>query len=558
MRRLYLFLFVLTLLLPGPLLARTNPTDWYVKDFKTDLVLQTDESLLVTENITADAGNLSDKHGIFRVLPQKFKTDNQTQALPTEIISVTNEQGSAHPYTLNTSQGTLVLKIGDPKNEVKGVNYYNLKYRVANTVQNYPDRDEFFWNILGPDWKLEIDSFQATLKFPEQISAANAHLEIYAGARNAKTNELVDYRWLEDNRVELTARRPLKAGEAVTLVVSFPKNIITPVTLAAEEPVFPWLPILGSVLMVLASLGVGNWLWRTYGRNPGAKKTVVAEYDIPGNLSPIELNALDKRHSVSNHGVAASFINLGVKGYLTFSKEDRWLGPRFTLQRTDKEEAGDLYFAEQKILNTIFKKGNKVNLNKITGLDSLMVTLNKEVPADLTTRQLLGKPSKEYTQKLQLAALVFLGLGAVSALWHIIPLIVGVVIALILFIVSLATVVRTDAGTSLYQHLQGFKLYMKTAEEHRSQFQERAGDLTKLLPYAILFGLTKEWLKALKSVYGDEELGHIMPAFIGSGWNLNDFDAVSDAINQVVSSVDSNVASYSSGGGAGGGGGGGW
>lgn len=156
-----------------------------------------------------------------------------------------------------------------------------------------------------------------------------------------------------------------------------------------------------------------------------------------------------------------------------------------------------------------------------------------------------------------LLSLAFLIIGLLGAIWHPIFLIIGILV-FVIFIVISVSMRRTLKGMDLYQKLLGFKLYLKTAEEHRSQFQEREGDLTKLLPYAILFGLTKQWLKAVKSVYSEKELARLAPFFVGSNLSFNDFDAVASAIGQVVNSVSSSSASYSSGGGAGGGGGGGW
>jgi uncharacterized membrane protein len=107
---------------------------------------------------------------------------------------------------------------------------------------------------------------------------------------------------------------------------------------------------------------------------------------------------------------------------------------------------------------------------------------------------------------------------------------------------------------------------MKTAEKYRSQFQEKEGIMEKLLPYAILFGITKQWLKSMKNIYGEEYFDNYQPSCLVGAVaisSLSDFDGL---INDISSDINSHVSSSSTGaggmgsagGGAGGGGGGGW
>lgn len=67
---------------------------------------------------------------------------------------------------------------------------------------------------------------------------------------------------------------------------------------------------------------------------------------------------------------------------------------------------------------------------------------------------------------------------------------VALVIALIFLFVSYSDSL-SPKGAALNQKIKGFRLYLETAEKDRARFQERYDDLTKILPYAIVFGLTK-------------------------------------------------------------------
>jgi uncharacterized membrane protein len=138
--------------------------------------------------------------------------------------------------------------------------------------------------------------------------------------------------------------------------------------------------------------------------------------------------------------------------------------------------------------------------------------------------------------------------------------------ALIILLFGLFMAKLTLKGAELNWRIKGFRLYMNTAEKYRSRFQEQEGTLEKLLPYAILFGITKKWLKKMKDIYGEEYFNSYHPVFMAGALSASNFDSFTTAVSEISSSIASNVSSSSSGssgggssgGGGGGGGGGGW
>jgi uncharacterized membrane protein len=121
---------------------------------------------------------------------------------------------------------------------------------------------------------------------------------------------------------------------------------------------------------------------------------------------------------------------------------------------------------------------------------------------------------------------------------------------------------RTVLGLDLYYKIEGFKLYMETAEKYRQQFNEKENIFEKFLPYAIMFGITKQWIKAIGKIYGDKYIASYHPIWY-AGVGMANFDV--DSFNSVISGISSAVGTASgasgaggAGGGGGGGGGGGW
>jgi uncharacterized membrane protein len=138
----------------------------------------------------------------------------------------------------------------------------------------------------------------------------------------------------------------------------------------------------------------------------------------------------------------------------------------------------------------------------------------------------------------------------------------------------------TPEGARLYAELQGFKMYIKTAEEHRLNMltpPERTPELfERLLPYAIALNVSNEWCEkfgdVLRSVnyrpswYGDERLStaqfstaEFTSSFTSLGTSFNDSLDISkrEPYESSGSSGSSDWSSGSSGGGYSGGGGGG-
>ena len=88
-------LFAAIFLFVGDSFARENVTDWYIQDFSSEIVVNKDSSLDITETITADCGQAVGKHGIFRVLPEKVTVEGRGEIeTPIELISIKDLNGN--------------------------------------------------------------------------------------------------------------------------------------------------------------------------------------------------------------------------------------------------------------------------------------------------------------------------------------------------------------------------------------------------------------------------------------------------------------------------------
>lgn len=541
--------------------ARDYVYDWYVKDFSTEIKVNLDSSLDITEIIVADCGELDNKHGIFRTLPTKYKTEEGNFILPTTLKSITDSGNKPYKYSREKDLDTVTYKIGDEYVQVKGENTYIIKYKVENAIRTERGSyDELYWNILGNFWDMEIDNFRAKIIFPQEIKKGDIDIDYYAGVLGSKSKSGFDYVWLNDNELEFKSNSVIIKRTGLTLSAAFPKDIVSPYNYSLwQKFVFLTNNIVFRYIIFFTPLILAFFIWLKFGRDPRVNKPLIAEYEPPEDLSPIELGSILNRGRRSKNSIPATIINLAVKGYLKIEKIEKngvFTKTDYKFINTGQEGKG-LYRAEEKLFANIFSHNkSEVKLSELkSGAGIKSTEIFSYVTEDLKSREILNRKS------------FFIGMVMIffGTIFLIIPILTIAFPALIIF-GFLTMYSLTLKGAELRHKIKGFKLYMTTAEKHRSRFYEKAGMMEQYLPYAIQFGITKQWLNSMKNIYGEDYFKNHHLSFMAGAVMISDFNALNSVISGLSSDISSNVSSTSSGssssgssgGGGGGGGGGGW
>jgi hypothetical protein len=275
-------------IVPSVSFARENATNWYIKNFDTQIVVNKDSTLDITEHITADCGIAAGKHGIFRILPERILVEGKTIKTPVELVSITNQSGVSDHFTetRNTTDNTVTWKIGDANVFVSGVNEYVIHYKVKNVIRfDDPKFDELYWNLNGNFWDLETDAIHATVIFPNEATQSNSMVDYYTGSLGEKRKDMAVFSWTAPNVLEFDSLVSFGTREGITASVVFPKGIFVPYQFGFFEMYgkFLWL------LIPLIVFVVCFRLWWKYGKDPKVTKAIIPEYEAPGNLSPIEI-----------------------------------------------------------------------------------------------------------------------------------------------------------------------------------------------------------------------------------------------------------------------------
>lgn len=558
-------------ILPGNVFARENITDWYIKSLDTNITVNKDSSLDITENILADCGDLPNKHGIYRVVPyQTSGSDGAVFNTPISLTSITDQNNQKYKYstTNDRSDHTVSWKIGDTDKTVSGENTYIIKYHVENAIRNGNSNfDELYWNLNGSFWDLEIDSFKATVNFPDEFDNSKSEVNMYSGSFGEKDSQNIKYSWHSKNVfiAESTQMLPEKFG--ITASITSPKGIFVP-----YSPPFliKYAWVFYSLIPILA-LYLCFALWKKYGKDPKINPTIAPEFEIPEKLSCIDMGMVDSDGSMSNKYLTAGIVALAVKGYIKIEEVPKKsiLSSKDYIIHSLDDPKGELSASERKLYERLLDGAESIKIS------SLKNKFYKDIPA-------IESSSMDYlTDKGWLISssrgwmIAFAIFGIICGFFAIVSFSIDVRLGLALLVSAIIIIIfsplmrrRSESGALLSRRIRGFEMYMKKAEVYRQQWMEKQNMFEEFLPYAIVFGIAKEWVKKLHDIYGEEYFRSYVPIWYygySGGFDFNSFgDSISSMSSEIGSTLSSSPSSSGSGGGGfsggggGGGGGGGW
>lgn len=566
--------------------AHAGVNDFTVPSFEADYYLTREEDrtskLVVEEKIVAEFPSFDQNHGIERAIPKKYKN----HPLDLKVEKVTRVDGAPWDFSTSTQNDNLVLRIGDPDTYVHGQQTYLISYSMRYVTANFSDHDEFYWDVNGDQWRQSFGKVVARLHVPGEL-AAELHLQAkcFTGefGSTASDCDVTESATADAKVLTFAANRELYPYETLTMVAGFKKDTFTAYVLTPGKFMqrYGWiiLAVLGPPL-IAAGVVIRNW--RRYGRDPRGRGIIVPEYLPPKEVSLIGSTIILKERFMPM-GISATVMDLAVRHYLHIYEvkvPKKLRRDETTYEIELKRHPAELRVEEKKVVTMLFGKdaqiGARVELKDLKNkLYQEAGKLGKSVLKQLAAQKYFRIDPSSAKLPYQITGGILLVTGFI-----VLPFTIGFSIAgLILLLSSWAMPARTEKGVALRDYLLGLKMYMEVAEADRLKIlQSPRGrlvekiDITdkkqlvhlfeKLLPYAMLFGIEKEWAKQFADLYdqppewysGSSAFSHA--AFISglqgfTGQTTNSFTAPS-------SSSGSGFSGGSAGGGGGGGGGGGW
>lgn len=548
-----------------------------ITSFVSDITVQQDASLDVTEQIAVVSKGQDIFHGIVREFPTTYQ-DGQGlwYVVDFDLLSVTHN-GQETPFTLVSVVNGKKIYIGDKYTEIEpGEHTYTLSYRVNRQIGFFPTHDELYWNVTGTGWRLPISHVQARVHLPPTVIKDIA-VEGYTGYQN-ETHHEYSYT-ISDNTVTVTTTKPLRKYQGLTIAVSFPKGLVHEPSVLQK---LYWMlrdnllfVISLLVLLVLCALLITRSILVRRNNAPG---TIIPLFYPPADMTPSDVRFMTKL-AFDDTCLAADIVDLAVRGFLTIDyKPNKLFGGTYALELKDKtvplEQQGSTPY-DTNLLRTLFNKEHKIVISND-------YVLEFQHARSACTKHTTSKNDYliEFTGLFYsitgicvayVVAIIFI--GNISGSFH------ASIVASIFVIAAVSLQkkwyrIYTPQGRKLQDAIDGFRVYLMTAERERMRVIGTPPTKTpelyeKYLPYAIALGVEKQWTQQFASVFAAlARQGHpyIPIWYTGSPFRADSFATpFTSSFSQAVVAASTPPGSTSgsggsgrSGGGGGGGGGGGW
>ncbi len=483
---------------------------------------------------------------------------------------------------------------------VYGEQTYVIEYTQRDVTATSTDlvdgvtADEFYWDTNGTGWAQPFGEVSATVRVhPDIQSALTGDAFCYYGYEGSTDQCDIN---VDGNQFTASVRE-LFPRQNMTVALRFDQGTFT------GAPFWTYVPILALLAIALVIFGLIFALITrfVFWRDAPGRGTVIAQYEPAQGVSALlAANIIGK----PKKGMAASIVDLAVRKNLRILEHDQGWSKVFGVQKLSNDGLGP---DEQRVMGALFSinpfsMGTLLpglrNLFQISGqsaqpepdpagevrwltkgdtvLGQQVVALNKAVEKEVESGGLRRKPS-------WLPMLVVIGAMVLAGILLLVQTFVGgggetniaiTVIGLNLVpwvaILSIGALARrrplTSKGAELREHLEGLKEFIRVAEADRLQMLQSVSGAERvsttdgaaiikiyerLLPYAVLFGLEREWAQEISKYYDTNPPDWYSGA---NGFHVAAFAAGVSSFSSTVSTSYSGSSGSSSSGGGGGGG----
>lgn len=556
-------------------------------------------SMTVTETIAVRFPDADVNHGIQRAIP----TFNQDIALHPHIISVTDADGTAQPYrTVDSDDADFgddmtVLRIGDKNTYVHGAKTYVLKYTLRNVVWHFADTGdaELYWDVNGTGWNSRVGEASVRINLHDDTAAdLNGQKACYPNAKESAAG-LSDQPCTigTDGDSIVSSVQGLSYYKTLTVAIGFENSAFTEPPHEKDQwqwVVVPWLffiPLLGGLAWVIY-LRTGPF------SDAKGRGIIVPEYDAPAGVWP--MLAADFLHKGST-AFPAEIVGLAVRKYISISEDaDAPRSSRYTLTLLNTDWSA-LDHTEASLLGVLFRQpgvGRKRVLDQTDrslgdSLAGQRASAVKRV-TELGLRAKTKQPGNGWVRLglfalivLPIVHLAFAASNHAGVWWIVLPDMVAAGFAIVLLVLTASRLRITDAGAQVRDHLEGLKQYIELAEKDRLAFLQSPTtaeriDVSdseaviklyeKVLPYAMVLGVSDQWVKVLQDRYATTPNSEpdwysgpspfLTLALWSTAFSSSSFATTPSSSSGSSSSFGGSGGGGFSGGGGGGGGGGGW
>lgn len=547
--------FLLSFMLLMGAFAFVYAQPYYIKDYHVEVMINKDGKVDIKETLLADF--TMERHGIIRFVPYKVIRDGEKVN-----FKITNAMVKDHPFKTYTENGNFVFKIGDANAYVNGEVTYEISYTMNKPFLYHEDFTEFYFNLIGTQWDTHIDAASFVVNFDGYHSLQPEDYKAFYGPYGSETRiEDIDF-----SMKKMSGKVPvgLNAGEGMTIAIKLPLDAVA----RPSEGEIWWKEngpfSVSSVFGVIFAFFFYN-TWKKHGKDLPIVKA--ARFTPPPGLNPAEVGTIiDERADTVD--IMALLPYWAHEGLIRIEqREKNWFKDDYELIKLAPLPV-DAKSYERTIFNRLFTSGDRVLISSLK--DTFYTTLNaarSDLQQQIKQRAYTPESGKKQVIIGLLSGLTLvLGIVLTIFMESIYPALFMGITAIFGFILTAKMLKKNEEGLHLYQETYGFKMFVQKADKPRLErlLKDDPMYFEKTLPFAMVFGYTKEWSKKF-----DGLLTQPPSWYVGYGphasFSPSDFGKSFDGgIREMQSAFASSPSSSGSGGGgfsgggAGGGGGSSW
>lgn len=481
--------------------AHAQSYDWEITSFDSEITIHSDTSFHVKEDIGVAFS--TQRHGIYRDIPVSYKDNlGQPYTMSLDNISVSHKDGSPWEISVSNNSPYKRIRIGSADTYLTGPQEYIIEYDVSRAYTKQKssdygsnnDRIEFFWNTTGT-WDVPILHASQHYILPDNYSGPK-DIICFQGYTGSTTQGCT----VDHKNMIVSSTAVLLPSEQMSVGLSLDSSMFTLPTPLQEAY---WYLKDNFMLSFAILLGIYIIvLWYLRGRELPLG-IVVADWKVPDNISPLQASVL---HSglVSVKEFSAAIIALASQGYLTIKKNTRGGGYTFIKKVNDTPLSKEM----QKLMDSLFGGKKSISTSNLKNkFYTHIPSIEHATYAEVTQANYYEANPDSTRVKYIVMGTILASFGAFVCLVMEQYLAMGSYFILEFLWIPFAFTMprKTLKGRDMERRLKGLALYIKRAEQYRFKVlqspQKAPKEFERLLPYAMIFGLEKEWAAQFKDIY---------------------------------------------------------
>ena len=256
------FLFILLgVVIKPPECNAYNPE---IFSYKIDIDVSEDRIYSVKEQIKVYY--YSPMHIFERIIPLEGYTIRKNAKGESYNVKISDIKADREFTTYNDINNCLHIKIGDEDKFVNGSQSFLLSYTYKVSVDKMNNKDEFYFPLITAGWDAPIPEFTFNIKMPKTFDANKIYF--YDKFKSANS---VRY-FVKDNHISGVYKTTIYPNDTLTIKINLPENYFKK---TFAEKFMPVIDIINYIIPIVILLIVG--IINILGQNKKSEKNYVTE-----------------------------------------------------------------------------------------------------------------------------------------------------------------------------------------------------------------------------------------------------------------------------------------